>query len=128
MVWLLKVAGEIVLDVRVAADMWYWLGTEAADPLLVGCDPYADARLDAEQIARWREAIDRVAAQLKQRTRADLEARRRLPQDPAAREQLLDAMVAKALARDPRAETVAELAAALDLARESGATIEAIGD
>jgi GNAT superfamily N-acetyltransferase len=128
MVWMLKAAGEILLIVRVADDLWHWLGTEAADPLLAGRDPYADETLGTAQLARWREAIDRVAAQLEEHTRADLEAARRLPRDPEARRQVLDTMVAEALSRDPRATTLGELAAAIDLARESGATIEAIGD
>lgn len=128
MVWILKAAGEIALMVRVTDDLWQWLGTEAADPLLAGRDPYANATLDTAQLARWHEALDRVAAQLEQRTRAELEAARRLPRDPVARKQLLDAMVTETLSRDPRAKTLGELAAAIELAQDSGAIIEAIGD
>jgi hypothetical protein len=128
MVWMLQRRGEILLTVFVADDLWHWLGTEAADPLLAGRDPYADATLGAAQLDHWRDAIDRVASRLEERTRADLEATRRLPRDAEARRQVLGAMVAEALSRDPRAKTLGELAAALDLARETGATIEAFGD
>ncbi|HWU90872.1 MAG TPA: hypothetical protein VN253_26585 [Kofleriaceae bacterium] len=128
MVWMLKRRGEILLTVFVADDLWYWLTTEAADSLLTGRDPYADATLGAAQLAYWHDAIDRVASRLEERTRADLEAARRLPRDPEARRQVLGAMVTEALSRDPRVKTLGELAAAIDLARETGATIEALGD
>lgn len=128
MEWVVQRGSEIIVQLTLPAEFLEWLAECTRDPAVIQIDPYRDTVLDAGQQSAWLRMLREVRTQATAELRHHHEARSHLPRDPVARRVILDRLVAQDLARDPHQRILDDISALLELAFDSGASVQAIGD
>lgn len=117
-----------MVHLTLTAEFLDWLAARTRDPVVAQLDPYRDTVLDAGQQSAWLRVLREVRSQAIAERLRHHEAHSRLPRDPAARAIVLDRLLGQDLARDAHHRTLDDLSALLELALDSGVSVQAVGD
>lgn len=128
MEWVVRRGSEVIVQLTLPAEFLEWLAARSREPAVNQIDPYRDTVLDGSQQTAWLRVLRQVRTQATAELRHHHESHSHLPREPVARRIILDQLVAQDLTRDPYQRTLDDMSALFELAFDSGASIQAIGD